>query len=148
MPRRGHEHVAQRVTQLTHNKKQNKHWYIITLTIKLNEYIIFRQKRDTATSGWPQYGYFLNNRHCAEWRLLLLTRIVMVKPNTWIVIVIGMRITSFRNMMANRLRFSSVSPALWGIHILAFISYPVNIIFTLLCISVFIISRIRICPLS
>ena len=49
----------------------------------------------------------LNNRHWAEWRLLLFTMIVTVKRP--ICKVIRMLVTSFREMMANRLCCSSAS---------------------------------------
>ena len=62
---------------------------------------------------------YLNNRHLAEWRLLLSTQIVMVIPNTWKVSVMGMHITSFRSMMANRLRYGSAPLTLSSFYIIS-----------------------------
>ena len=48
--------------------------------------------------GFDRVINYLNNRHFAEWRLLLFTVTVMVIQNTWNVIVIGMLLTSFPDM--------------------------------------------------
>ena len=53
---------------------------------------------------------FYNNRHLAEWRLSRFTMIITV--NRPICNVIRMDITSFRSMMANRLRYKYSTPLL------------------------------------
>ena len=73
--------------------------------------IIIKMKRGTLRqavglrSRSNYYRFNLHNRHLAEWRLLLFLLMVSVKviPNTCHVRVIGISITSFRRMMANRL---------------------------------------------
>ena len=68
-----------------------------TLTSPAVEVRIKRKEEhcDKRLTSCVLLNYF-NNRHLAEWRLLHFTVTVMVRPNTWIVNVIGISITSFR----------------------------------------------------
>ena len=61
---------------------------------------IISMKRALPISGWLKFNSLLwnRNRHLAEWRFLLFTVIVMVKLPICTVKVIGMVLTSFKEM--------------------------------------------------